>query len=115
MSGYRFPKFFYCPRCDTESIRQRRGDWVVFDCPLCGYHWEKKFKPMGGVQHACAICGEPALKTPLADYEDEHGEHWHVPYFVGRVLCWQHGYQRTGGPVHSKQAFQASTNSQEVA
>jgi len=99
MTEFRFPRFFYCPRCDSEVERRKEGDWVLFDCPLCGYHWEKKFRHVGGVQHTCAICGEPALKTPISDYEDEDGVVLHVPYFVGRVLCWRHGYQRTGGPA----------------
>ncbi len=110
MSDYRFPKFFYCPRCDTLSERERHGDWVYFDCPLCGYHWEMKFKHAGGVQHTCKICGEPALKTPIAEYEDADGNVIHVPYFVGRVLCWQHGYQPTGGPVERQPDSDAQTS-----
>jgi hypothetical protein len=96
---------FRCPCCGTDDApRQRDGDWVRFKCAACAYEWSHKYKHVGGVQRKCGICGEPALKSPGADYECANGQSAHVPHFVGRVLCWRHGYTSSGGPVLAEHA-----------
>jgi ribosomal protein L37AE/L43A len=91
---------FGCPKCKgDDSERRRSGDWVRFRCIGCGHKWSRQYKHVAGVRHVCSLCGEPALKTPLADYQSEDGGVWHVSWFVGRMLCWRHGYQRGGGPA----------------
>jgi len=59
------------------------------------------------VKHEQVTYREPRtdhrLKPPLADYQNENREVWHVPWFVVGVLCWRHGYQRGEGAQEAAQ------------
>jgi hypothetical protein len=94
---------FNCPACSAgDPERRRDGDRVRFKCLRCWHEWVRLYRHVAGIRGKCAVCGEPALKTPCADYEAEDGRTWHVPWFAGKVLCWRHGYQPSGGAIGGK-------------
>lgn len=91
---------FRCPKCGSDDTpRERDGDWVRYKCPECLHEWARKYKHVAGAQHRCGSCGEPAIMTPVTDYENETGLVLHTGHYGGRVFCWRHGYTSSGGPV----------------